>query len=620
MLELLVKYTRDHGLIAEPGFKSKSVRWAAIFDENGNFLDVIERGDTSKKRNRGHLFPKCPDLSQPEMKAGGIIKSHFLADTVEVVALLSQNPHDKKLAAKHDYFIHLMRQSANVLPEFRLLAEQLSDPEVISKIVDHLKSQRANPNDKITFRIGNSFPLDSDCWHEWWRNFRKELVPIKQGRKIRERSQSQARLMRCFATGESVDPENTHPKITGLTDLGKVRSGDVLIGYKQDSFCSYGLNQSENAAVSKEAAAAYRSALNSLIDNGQTLVGPKLIHWFKKKGVPKEDDPFKWLEEPEQVQELNAQQRARGLLQCIQTGKRPDLGDNYFYALTLSGGGGRVMTRDWMDGQFEALVENVCAWFDDLEIVNFSGAKLAALPKLERVITCLLQPRKPNQDYQDWIKPIGSERISLWHSAAKKAIIPYSVLARLAILNIKFHVSGILEEVATERNHPQFAETISVLHARMGLMKAYHVRKYRTKGGISMGEDLKPYLNENHPHPAYHCGRLMAVLARLQNEALGDVGAGVVQRYYAAASCTPALVLGRLTRNSQPHLGSLKKAKPGLAIWYESKIANIWSRIKDDVPRILTLEEQTLFALGYYQQMADRKSTRAEGTDQNKEE
>ena len=36
----------------------------------------------------------------------------------------------------------------------------------------------------------------------------------------------------------------------------------------------------------------------------------------------------------------------------------------------------------------------------------------------------------------------------------------------------------------------------------------------------------------------------MALLAAIQEVALGDVGAGVVQRYYAAASTTPALVLG----------------------------------------------------------------------------
>ena len=117
-----------------------------------------------------------------------------------------------------------------------------------------------------------------------------------------------------------------------------------------------------------------------------------------------------------------------------------------------------------------------------------------------------------------------------------------------------------------------------------------------------MADDLKANLNEEHPHAAYHCGRLMAVLAALQREALGDVGAGVVQRYFAAASSTPALVLGRLTRNSQAHLNKLTG---DLSYRYEKKIAAIWGRIKDTIPKTLSLEEQSLFALGYYQQMAN---------------
>jgi len=116
---------------------------------------------------------------------------------------------------------------------------------------------------------------------------------------------------------------------------------------------------------------------------------------------------------------------------------------------------------------------------------------------------------------------------------------------------------------------------------------------------------MSPYLNEDHPNPAYHCGRLMAVLADVQYAALGDVGAGVVQRFYAAASSTPALVLGRLTRTSQFHLNKLD---PGLARWFENRIASIWGRIKDQIPKTLSLEDQSLFALGYYQQMAAKKA------------
>jgi CRISPR-associated protein Csd1 len=181
---------------------------------------------------------------------------------------------------------------------------------------------------------------------------------------------------------------------------------------------------------------------------------------------------------------------------------------------------------------------------------------------------------------------------------------------------MKFHVSATLEDAfKNERNLPA---TLSLLYTRMGLMKAYHLRNSPKEGGKQMSSDLNCYLNEEHPHPAYHSGRLMAVFADLQHSALGDVGAGVVQRYYAAASATPALVLGRLARTSQFHLNKLD---PGLAHWYENKIAGIWCRIKDAVPSALNLEEQSLFALGYYQQIASRRPDKSTGlTDEKNEE
>lgn len=113
---------------------------------------------------------------------------------------------------------------------------------------------------------------------------------------------------------------------------------------------------------------------------------------------------------------------------------------------------------------------------------------------------------------------------------------------------------------------------------------------------------MESNLNPEHPSPAYQAGRLMAILADIQHSALGDVGAGVVQRYYAAASSTPALVLGRLVRGAQYHLNKLDK---GLAVWYEKQLAEIMSRLGSNLPSTLTLEGQTLFALGYYQQKAD---------------
>lgn len=695
MLELLEKYARDHGLRPEPGFNSKDVRWAVVCDAKGRFSEVVELGDTSKKKNPGRAFSKCPDLSQPEMKWRGITKSHFLVETAEVVALLikdsdirkmlvderlirkmlderhvnlllhaneggdeeigavlkkypnikrifaqnlvnlllhtdevvekdvntllTKHPYVKKIADKHHYFVDLLRQASGTMPELADLAVQLATPETVNSISERLKVHKARPTEKVTFKVGDRFPVESSLWHEWWRNFRKELVPDKPTKKADKRKSESAQPMRCFVSGDLIQPAKTHrTKIKGLRGVGGLSMGDVLIGYKQESFRSYGLKQSANAAMSENMASVYCTALNDLIKrHGQLLVAAKVVHWFMMKDIPSDDDPLDWLVEGDQQQERNAQQRAKELLKSIRTGKRVDLANNYFFALTMSGAGGRVMVRDWMEGQFEELARNVCAWFEDLGIVNYSGSKVANSPKIERIITCLLQPPKQNQKYEDWIKPIGADRISLWRAAACGETIPYSVLARVVVLDARFRVSGTLEEVLQSENKGDFPSVVSLLHARMGLMKAYHIRKSRKKGGDLMSQDLKAYLNKTHPHPAYHCGRLMAVLARLQRSALGDVGAGVVQRYYAAASSTPALVLGRLTRNSQSHLNKLE---PGLTHWYEDKIAGIWGRIKDSLPQTLTLEEQSLFALGYYQQMADMRTKTLGNSNQEKEE
>ena len=119
-----------------------------------------------------------------------------------------------------------------------------------------------------------------------------------------------------------------------------------------------------------------------------------------------------------------------------------------------------------------------------------------------------------------------------------------------------------------------------------------------------MAGQLNSKLNPGLDDTAYQCGRLMAVLGRLQTSALGDVGAGVVQRYYASASTTPALVFGRLIRGAQFHLNKLGDQKRGLAVWYERQISEICVKIGTSMPATLGLEAQSLFALGYYQQLA----------------
>jgi CRISPR-associated protein Csd1 len=119
-------------------------------------------------------------------------------------------------------------------------------------------------------------------------------------------------------------------------------------------------------------------------------------------------------------------------------------------------------------------------------------------------------------------------------------------------------------------------------------------------------------LNPDSRDPAYLCGRLFAVFDRLQYLALGGVNAGVVERYYASASTTPALVMGRLFRNAQFHLA---KTEGGVATNVAKDFEAITCALGDQFPASLDLEGQGRFALGYYQQKADYRRRTAERKD-----
>jgi CRISPR-associated protein Csd1 len=245
------------------------------------------------------------------------------------------------------------------------------------------------------------------------------------------------------------------------------------------------------------------------------------------------------------------------------------------------------MVRDWMEGRFEDLVRNVESWFADLAIVvagdrkDCDGEKLAHDPKFYEICLALVRNDRTKSISENLKQLPAPNAATLWKVAVQRLPIPQPLMAQALA---RFRTDLV------DKDQPPFS------HARMGLIKAYFVR-------LKPGGDktMTAYLNPEHPAPAYHCGRLLAILSSLQRAALGDVGAGVVQRYYAAASQTPGLIIGRLASNARNHLGKLEG---GLAYWYENQIADVMGRLGDGAPRILDLNGQGLFALGYYQQLA----------------
>lgn len=574
MLQSLVEYAHKNLSDSEPGFTTRSVRWLVDVSGDGLLINVLPVGD-----DKGEQTSKCPDMHN--MNAGG--RAHFLVETLQTISLFCKaNEDPKKVAAsgeKHQFLKGMICQSSETIPALQPLAGFMKNSEEIEKLRDRFVAEKAKPTDWMKWRIAGADPLQQPEVLEWWRGWRDtdqtkgkvEEKPKKgkPGEQLFPDAVSAG--MVCFLSGEALEPVATQPKIGGLSGVGGLGTGDVIAGFDKSAFCSFGLEQARNAAMGEKPVRAYVDALNHLIKNhSRKLVSTLVVHWFKE-AIPQENDPLWFFSEPPELTEGAAQQSARKILAALRKGERPIPANNRYYALTLSGASGRVMIRDWMEGSFEELVSKIEQWFYDLEIVAREGGHAAHDPKFMAVCGAIVR------DLKDLPAPTAA---TLWRVALSGLPIPQPIIAQ-----------------AMARFRADLIDDKPFSHARMGLIKAYFIRKG--------DQQMSAYLNKEHPEPAYQCGRLLAVLAGLQRAALGDVGAGVVQRYYVAASQTPGLTLGRLVGNAKNHLNKLEG---GLTYWYEGQLAEIMSHIQDRIPSTLNLDQQSLFALGYYQQIAANRA------------
>ena len=138
-------------------------------------------------------------------------------------------------------------------------------------------------------------------------------------------------------------------------------------------------------------------------------------------------------------------------------------------------------------------------------------------------------------------------------------------------------------------------------HLRMQLVKAA-LRRMRRHGASTLPEVL-PMLDETNVHPAYLLGRLFAALERLQGAAQGDLNATIGDRYYGAASTAPVTVFSRLLGLSRHHLAKLRGESRGLSVNLDKAIGGIMTLLPaDKFPAVLPMDQQGLFAVGYYHQ------------------
>lgn len=110
-------------------------------------------------------------------------------------------------------------------------------------------------------------------------------------------------------------------------------------------------------------------------------------------------------------------------------------------------------------------------------------------------------------------------------------------------------------------------------------------------------------LNPDSTNVPYNLGRLFSVLEAIQCAANPGINATIKDKYFNAASATPAVVFPVLLNLAQKHL---KKLDKGLGNYYDKQISALLGKMDQTYPARLNLPQQGSFQLGYYHQTQKR--------------
>ena len=168
-----------------------------------------------------------------------------------------------------------------------------------------------------------------------------------------------------------------------------------------------------------------------------------------------------------------------------------------------------------------------------------------------------------------------------------------------------FLLSTMVQRMKTDSGSD--AVTPTGARIRTGVIKAW-INRNDPKEELSVG------LDRGNRSQAYLCGRLFAVLEKLQQEASNNsLNRTIKDAYFASASSKPALVFPKLVRLAQNHLNKVK-----YPVFYNKLMGEIIDGLNGEFPETLFLKEQGKFIVGYYQQYQSffEKSEKTEETEE----
>lgn len=576
ILQALVDYyDRAGDEVAPPGWERKRIPYIVEIDDTGRFVQLTSRRTGPRPTE---VAPSLVPRAETRSGVKAFEKPNLLWDHVGFVLghAKSDQPADIEQAAKQfEHFRRRVDAVAAALPEcraVRAVQRFYADREHERVRLDRSWQEAAAiAGCNVAFALVETGSLV--VHDEQVRGY----VAATGGTDATPGGDGDPPLSSiCLVTGDQDAIERLHAPIGGVSakpaPLSAINDGSL------PAFASFGKHQGENFPVGRTAAFKYATALNHLLrpDSRQRVrIGEASCVFWAQRADGIEDDLAALLglgDDPDaQAQQVKA------LFEAVRSGAFDGArGENRFHLLGLAPNAARIAVRFWHSAPLHEIAQRVRQWFDDLALAGSPyDPPHPALRQLLRAVALL---RK-----DDNVPPTltGDVLRALFAGTAFPALW----------LNLA------VQRCRAEREVP---------YLRAAVIKACLARSLRLSR--SSEEVYAAMLDPSNTQPAYRLGRLFAVLEKIQEESAGGgLNKTIRDRYYGAASSTPASVVPLLLKLKNHHLGKLDDR--GHRMLYrafqdhrpDDYIGEVLQGV-DAIPPHLSLPEQGRFALGYYHQ------------------
>lgn len=576
ILKALYDYYKRNNNLPQKGMELKEIGFLLVLDRNGKFIRFEDRRIDNKHAQEFLVKKSVGRTSAP--------KANYLYDNSAYVFGYSDKGNQESDLKCFEAFKTKIENIYNDYPDNIYVKAvynfyQNSNKDIIERLQkDSLWNEiEKNLSKKYsTF----SFLIEGDT----------EIIAEKQELLLFSEEYKNVNGQTCLISGDKSDivETTTATMIPGSQATAKLVSFQVNSGYD-----SYGKIKGNNAPISKDAEFAYTTALNHLLRSDSRykfLIGNRtFVFWASNNneiGQQAEEsiwNMFGFTDSNNDAPNRGIEQ-VRKVFKSIYSGSLKTSLDDKFYILGLAPNSARIAVTYWAEIPLIEFAERINSHFDGMEIVDNERKFSKPYMGLHSILSSVTLDGK-----------ISGKDPKLTPNLPE--VVVKSIFQGLPYPHTLF--SACLRRIRAEqqvpKEHKERIKWEDAIVCRIAIIKAYLNRLNNNE------QRIKVMLDKENKNQGYLCGRLFAVLEKIQEEANNQHS--IRERYMNSASATPAMVFPTILNLSSHHS---EKLNEGRNIWFEKLKQEIIDKIcANGFPAHLELQDQGRFFIGYYHQRQD---------------